>query len=94
MAAKIKLTDEERPASSIIYFQPIQTGNKHRGTKSKLQSGRTTRTMSKCSKKWKLRFKDTKGHFRTHHDQLIEAGAGHAAESMFDVFLKQSEILK
>ena len=48
----------------------------------------------KCAKKWKLLFEDRKGHFRAHHDRLIETTAGRAAEVAFDGFLKLSETLK
>ena len=107
MAAKIKLTDEER--TDVVDFYAIGysttrvidyllSTHPDWNVAPRYQIKDAIRTCNpyhvKCSKKWKLRFEDTKGHFRTHRDQLIEAGAGHAAELMFDVFLKQSEILK
>ena len=38
--------------------------------------------------------KDTKGHFGTRRARLIETSTKHAAKLVFDVFLKQSAILK
>ena len=107
MAAKIKLTDAERADVVDLYaigystcrvidylistHPDWQLAPRH-------QIKTAIRTCNpnhdKCAKKWKLRFEDTKGHFRTHRDRLIETGAGHAAELVFDAFLKQSEILK
>ena len=107
MPAKIKLTDEERAEVVDLYaigYSTPRVIDHLLSTHPEWQSAprhqikTAIRTCNpnhvKCSKKWKLRFKDTKGHFRTHRAQLIEAAAGHAAELMFDVFLKQSEILK
>lgn len=107
MSTKIELTDEERAEVVDLYAIGYSTRrvidyllSTHPDWQLAPQHQIKTalRTCNpnheKCSKKWKLRLEDTKGHFRTHRDRLIETGAGHAAELMFDVFLKQSEILK
>lgn len=107
MAAKIKLTDEERTDVVDLYaigysttrvIDYLLSTHPHWNVAPRYQIKDAIRTCNpyhvKCSKKWKLRFEDTKGHFRTHRDQLIEAGAGHATELMFDGFLKLSEIVK
>ena len=107
MSTKITLTDEERAEVVDLYAIGYSTRRVIDHLLStrpdwqlapRHQIKTAIRTCNpnheKCSKKWKLRFEDTKGHFRTHRDRLIETGAGHAAELMFDVFLKQSEILK
>ena len=64
------------------------------GTKSETAIRTCNPNHEKCSKKWKLRFEDTKRHFHKHRDRLIETAAGHAAELTFDVLLQLSEILK
>ncbi len=107
MAAKIKLTDEERTDVVDLYAIGFSTTrvidyllstHPHWNVAPRYQIKDAIRTCNpyhvKFSKKWKLRFEGTKGHFRAHRDQLIEAASGHAAELMFDVYLKQSEIVK
>ena len=107
MAAKIKLTDAERADVVDLYAIGFSTRrvidyllSTHPDWQlaPRHQINTAIRTCNpnheKCAKKWKLRFEDTKGHFMTHRDQLIETSAGHAAEIVFEVFLKQSEILK
>ena len=107
MAAKIKLTDDERTDVIDLYafgystpraIDYLLSTHPDWNVAPRYQIKDAIRTCNpyhvKCAKKWKLRFVGTKGHFRTHRDQLIDAGAGYAAELVFDVFLKQSEILK
>ena len=107
MPAKIKLTDEERAEVvdlyAIGYSTPrvidhlLSTHPDWQGAE-RHQIRTAIRTCNpnheKCSKKWKLRFEDTKRHFHKHRDRLIETAVGHAAELTFDVLLQLSEILK
>ena len=107
MPAKIKLTDEERAEVVDLYAIGYSTPrvidhllSTHPDWQSapRHQIRTAIRTCNpnheKCSKKWKLRFEDTKRHFHKHRDRLIETAAGHAAELTFDVLLQLSEILK
>ena len=107
MPAKIKLTDEERAEVVDLYAIGYSTPRvidhllsthpdwQHAERHQIRTAIRTCNpNHEKCSKKWKLRFKDTKRHFHKHRDRLIEAAAGHAAELTFDVLLQLSEILK
>ena len=107
MPAKIKLTDEERTDVVDLYAIGYSTPRvidhllsthpdwQHAERHQIRTAIRTCNpNHEKCSKKWKLRFEDTKRHFHKHRDRLIETAAGHAAELTFDVLLQLSEILK